>query len=255
MRKLLLFPLFLAVGLATWVTLFTNHAYITTPSMYPTIPPGSMVLIQKESSYHVGDVIEFHGDGLDYLHRIIKIGPTGDITTKGDSPQNVPDVFVPPTTKSVVMGKVVFAPQWLGFPELIAHHPSYGLSWLRAELGVRGKVIVVLAAALLAWLLYGPGRRRKPAREVDVAAPDIDLRSAEVDGSAATVHATAPEIDPAPAEVHPRAVAAEQPSRNARTSVRRPAGRPGRHWSSPTAMELSAAAAQDQPVSGSVPGV
>ena len=34
------------VGVAVATFVLTNHAYITTPSMYPSIPPGSMVLME-----------------------------------------------------------------------------------------------------------------------------------------------------------------------------------------------------------------
>jgi signal peptidase I len=133
---------------AIYVIFFTNHVFVTTPSMYPTIPPGSLVFIHKEPRYRVGDVIEFHGNGLEFMHRIIKIGANGDITTKGDNPQNAPDYFDPPTTASDVIGKTVLSLKWAGFPELIARHPAYGLSWLRAELGLRGRLSVLLLSAV-----------------------------------------------------------------------------------------------------------
>jgi len=154
-----------SVGLATvvvatlYVVLFTNHVFVTTPSMYPTIPPGAMVLIKKEPNYHVGDVIEFRGNGLDFLHRIIRISGTGDITTKGDNPQNAPDVFDPPTTASDVIGKAVYSLPWAGFPELIAKHPAYGLSWLRAELGLTGRLIVLMLSGMIFFGLAGDVRR------------------------------------------------------------------------------------------------
>lgn len=153
-----------AVGVSAWLLATTNHGYVTTPSMYPTIPPGSMVFIHKQRTYHVGEVIEFRGNGLDYVHRIIKISPNGDITTKGDNPENVPDVFVPATTVADVIGAVYAAPRWIGFPELIVHHPSYGIAWLRAELGWRGELAVVIALGVVTFLVYGgASRRRAPA--------------------------------------------------------------------------------------------
>jgi signal peptidase I len=135
-------------AVAVLVIFFTNHVYITTPSMYPTLPPGSIAIVEKMPSYHVGDVIEFRGNGLVFLHRIIKIGTTGDITTKGDNPENAPDVFFPPTTKADVIGKEVLGLHWLGFPELFVHHPEYAMTWLRAELGWRGKLELVAIAGL-----------------------------------------------------------------------------------------------------------
>ncbi len=168
--KSLVALLVILVGVAAWLLAATNHAYVTTPSMYPTIPPGSMVFIRRERSYHVGQVIEFRGNGLDFVHRIVKISPNGDITTKGDNPQNVPDVFVPSTTTADVIGAVYAAPRWVGFPELIAHHPPYGIAWLRAELGRSGEAAVVVIAGLLTFLAYGGGRRSAPKHRIGAAA-------------------------------------------------------------------------------------
>lgn len=160
-----------AIAACTVLAFTTNHSYVTTPSMYPTIPPGSEVFVSAEPSYHVGDVIEFRGNGLVWAHRLIKINPDGTLVTKGDNPQNSPDVFVPALTRKDVIGKVTLAPRWLGFPELIWHHPGYGLSWLRAELGLTGRIGFVAVVALLA-LLAATGfrpltglRRRRDERD------------------------------------------------------------------------------------------
>lgn len=144
----------------------TNHSYITTPSMYPTIPPGSEIFVQQQREYHVGQVIEFHANGLTWAHRLIAIKPNGEYVTKGDNPENARDVFVPALTQKDVVGAVVSAPRWLGFPELIAHHPSYGLAWLRAELKLPGKLLVI-GLAICVSLLSGSARRQKAARERD----------------------------------------------------------------------------------------
>ncbi|MST32696.1 signal peptidase I [Acidimicrobiaceae bacterium USS-CC1] len=156
MRKILIrvgLGLLAAVfALCAYVSVLTNHVYVTTPSMYPTIPPGSLVFIQPQKTYRVGDVIEFHGNGLVFMHRIIRINRLGDITTKGDNPENVPDVFARPVTKADVIGKEVLAIPYVGFPELILHRPGYGLAWLRAELGFTGRLILIGAVALLTCL-------------------------------------------------------------------------------------------------------
>jgi Peptidase S24-like len=135
------------------ITLLTNHSYVTTPSMYPTIPPGSEIFVSHEQRYHVGQVIEFRANGLVWAHRLIAIRPDGSFETKGDNPLNSPDVFVPELTQSDVIGAVAFAPKWFGFPELILHRPSYGMGWLRAELGIWGRVALIVATmvSVLVW--------------------------------------------------------------------------------------------------------
>jgi signal peptidase I len=89
----------LVVSAAVVLFLTTNHAYIITPSMYPTIKPGSMVFIERQRAYRAGEVVEFKANGLLWVHRIIKI-EKGILTTKGDNPESVPDVFQRPVTAS-----------------------------------------------------------------------------------------------------------------------------------------------------------
>jgi signal peptidase I len=132
----------------------TNHSYVYTPSMYPTIPPGSMIFVEHKSSYHVGEVIEFHANGLVWAHRLIAIKPNGDLVTKGDNPASRPDVFVPPLRMNDIIGKVVYAPKFLGFPQLFVHHPAYAWRWFVFELGVVGKLIVGLLLGLLVWFAF-----------------------------------------------------------------------------------------------------
>ena len=194
----------LAVALACGVLAFTtNHSYVTTPSMYPTIPPGSEIFVSPAKDYHVGDVIEFRANGLVWAHRLVRINPDGSYVTKGDNPENAPDVFVPALTRKDVIGVVTHAPRWVGFPELIAHHPGYGLSWLRAELGLPGKILLVVAVAALCLLPDVPGlRRRRPSDATTPALPK-QRRGSSTDTSAAVTADTE-----APADAMPSAVAA-----------------------------------------------
>jgi len=147
----------------------TNHSYVYTPSMYPTIPPGSMIFVEHKSSYHVGEVIEFHANGLVWAHRLIAIKPNGDLVTKGDNPASRPDVFVPPLRMNDIIGKVVYAPKFLGFPQLFVHHPAYAWRWFVFELGVVGKLIVGLLLGLLVWFAFTRTTKHKstPPRTAD----------------------------------------------------------------------------------------
>lgn len=147
------------VGVVLAALALTNDAYVTTPSMYPTIPPGSEIFIRSQPSYHVGQVIEFRGNGLLWVHRLIAIKPNGDFVTKGDNPRSRPDVFVPATRRADVVGAVVLSVPYLGFPELFVHQPGYALGWFRAELGLVGRLVLLGTAALLSVLLV---MRRRP---------------------------------------------------------------------------------------------
>jgi signal peptidase I len=146
----------------------TNHSYVYTPSMYPTIPPGSMIFVEHKSSYHVGEVIEFHANGLVWAHRLIAIKPNGDLVTKGDNPASRPDVFDPPLRMNDIIGKVVYAPKFLGFPQLFVHHPAYAWRWFVFELGIIGKVIIGLAVGLLVWFAF-TRKPKHPSSSPDVA--------------------------------------------------------------------------------------
>ena len=169
-RKVLTALTLVVIGAALAVAFGTNHSYVSTTSMTPTIPPGSMIFVAKQDSYHVGDVIEFRNNGIVWAHRVIAVKPDGEFVTKGDNPHNSPDIFIQPTTSADVIGKVVAAPRWLGFPELIAHHPSYGLAWLRYELGLWGRLLMVGVVAIMSFLFaFGATisqdvRRHLPAR-------------------------------------------------------------------------------------------
>ena len=75
------------------VLLFKIHGgdwfIVKTPSMGTTAPVGTLVLTMptKAIDLHVGDVIAFHPPTTPnetYTHRIVKISPTGLISTKGD---------------------------------------------------------------------------------------------------------------------------------------------------------------------------
>jgi hypothetical protein len=144
-----------------------------------------MVIIKAQPSYHVGEVIEFRGNGLLWVHRLIKIEPNGDLVTKGDNPMSTPDVFVPPRTMKDVVGSVVLAVPYLGFPELIAHDPGYGLSWLRTELGLTGRLVFLgLVTVACLWFLF---RRRRPSQ----AAPgDDDPSTTTIEAPTVRAHAS-----------------------------------------------------------------
>lgn len=151
----------IAVVLAT-----TNHSYVYTPSMYPTIPPGSMIFVEHEPAYHVGEVIEFRANGLVWAHRLIAIKANGDLVTKGDNPSSRPDVFSPPLRMNNVIGKVVYAPRFLGFPQLFVNHPRYALGWFVAEIGLPGKIALVsFVAGLSGFYLWWISRRDRIDQE------------------------------------------------------------------------------------------
>jgi signal peptidase len=102
--------------LASFVFLKTQSAsykvyVIHTGSMSPNIPSGSAVLVHK-GHYRVGQVVTYTEQGLTITHRLLSIGPTGLITTKGDA-NRTPDPWHP--SKTSIIGGVVIAPRWVGY--------------------------------------------------------------------------------------------------------------------------------------------
>ena len=171
------FAVAVVAGLSLLLT--TNHAYITTPSMYPTIPPGSMVFIESQPTYSVGEVIEFRANGILWIHRFVGIRPNGTYITKGDNPQSTPDVFVPELTASDVVGRVTTSVPYLGFPELFVHSPRYALQWFQAELGIRGRLALLVVAVGFALVLLA--RKRKTPEATLIVMDDDSLPRSPID--------------------------------------------------------------------------
>lgn len=93
---------------------------VVSGSMEPQIHTGSIVFIQNEAAYKIGDIITFvpqtskRGDTV--THRIYAIKNKNGETlfeTKGDA-NKVPDTELVPS--SSVLGKEIFAIPFLGFP-------------------------------------------------------------------------------------------------------------------------------------------
>lgn len=73
-------------------------------SMEPAFSAGDMLIIHREESYQVDDVISFWDEGSLTTHRIISQGPEG-FTTKGDF-NNAQDSR--PVSPDEIAGRVVF---------------------------------------------------------------------------------------------------------------------------------------------------
>lgn len=80
-------------------------------SMLPHFHTGELVILRKESTYHVGEVAAYHNGqlGAVVMHRIVRIGD-GHFVFKGDN-NNVADSFEP--TKNEIVGA-----EWLALPGL-----------------------------------------------------------------------------------------------------------------------------------------
>lgn len=93
------------VTAAIW-TLTGGRTYVvSTPSMSPTVPVGSLVLIRPvpPGHIHVGQIIAFHPPNeptTTYTHRVVKVMPGPSYSTKGDL-DAYPDAWVV-TQKNII---------------------------------------------------------------------------------------------------------------------------------------------------------
>lgn len=84
-----------------------SFAHVVSGSMEPTVPVGSLIAVQEQEEYQVGDIVMYrHENGLIVTHRIVALD--GDtIITKGDA-NNATD---PPFHQDQLIGKIQwFAP-------------------------------------------------------------------------------------------------------------------------------------------------
>ncbi len=109
-----LLALVLAVDMGLLVSRFVLHQepahvlgfypmIVTTGSMEPTLPAGSMVIAHREADYAVGDIITFRQEGAVVTHRIIE-KTAAAYRTRGDANNTPDDAAVPPAD---VLGRVV----------------------------------------------------------------------------------------------------------------------------------------------------
>jgi signal peptidase len=111
-------------------------------SMEPTIKTGSLILIQKQSSYHVKDIVTYGSavrkDTL-ITHRIVSQDLKSSkllFTLKGDA-NKAPDLNgVPP---SAILGKMLFAVPYLG----------YLIAFVKTPLGV--SIFIIIPTTILVW--------------------------------------------------------------------------------------------------------
>ncbi len=112
-------------------------------SMSPKIPTGSVVLIQPETVYNIGDVITFGNDSptsVPTSHRIVGESVQNGVTyytTKGDA-NNAPDQGQTPESK--IIGRVTYSLPVVG----------YILAFSKTQLGFT--LLVLIPAALV--ILY-----------------------------------------------------------------------------------------------------
>lgn len=143
--------LFIIIALAFIVLyLFGFRFYVvTTGSMHPTIPVGSICLVNRNVPYNdivIGDIISFSiGENMLVTHRAIRIDADG-ITTKGDANHTEDAARV---TEANYAGKTVWSAPKLG----------YAVTFLKSKTGVM--IIVTIFILLMLPTFFSPDTKEK----------------------------------------------------------------------------------------------
>ena len=106
--------------------LYGNTTYIMLlgDSMVPTIESGTLLVVQPEEQYHLGDLIAFvNEDGINVVHRIVEVTDEGFVTKGDNNPKR--DRYI--VTYDDAVGRVVFVVPYLGFTSLVLKTP-WGIS-------------------------------------------------------------------------------------------------------------------------------
>ena len=114
------------------------------PFDIPTIPEDSIIMVHslsdgQKNDLAVGDVITFHQDRIEKVHRIIEVKTDGTLVTKGDANQS-PD---PAITLEEVDGKVVGVAPTVG--KIVSSVRDFTLN---------SPILMIIGAALIIIMVY-----------------------------------------------------------------------------------------------------
>jgi len=116
---------------------FSNRLFaITSGSMRPKIPMGSLVMVEPQNTYKVGDVIAFRDEKRIVTHRLVSVNSRGEAKTKGDANNEADRQII---KSDQIIGQVVFSMPRLGRLLML----------LKTKVGVI--LLVVLPGAVLIW--------------------------------------------------------------------------------------------------------
>ena len=121
-----------------------GNAIIVTGSMEPTLAPGDMIIIRRQSGYEVGDIVTYQANSC-ITHRIVAATADGYVT-RGDA-NNADDGVVRPEQ---IIGKVVKVIPRIGNAILFLHTP-FGILLL----------VVSLLVSVEAPMIWNNRRKRR----------------------------------------------------------------------------------------------
>ena len=131
----------------------TQFLLVQGQSMLPTIEPGSFVVIKKQDSYEVGDIVSYSTSiqsefqGRNVVHRIMEVKPTGFIIKGDNNQKNDPSIV----KQEQIMGEVVFFTPFAGYILLIMRNPL---------------IMIVLAVAT--FMMQFGRKKKKPIPDIEI---------------------------------------------------------------------------------------
>lgn len=126
-RYLLALPLSLLIAIGAGLAVLRigqlHLLSVQTGSMSPAILPGDAVLVKPPGQLKLGDVVSYHSPRnprVTVTHRLVAIGPSGWLTTRGDN-RSLKDPSFPPR---LVEGRAVARLPKLGYVLDAIHNPA-----------------------------------------------------------------------------------------------------------------------------------
>lgn len=111
-KNLVLFIGLILVPLLFYISLNYKFFIITSGSMSPAIPTGSLVVLNTDDSYKAGDIISFKAGNMIITHRIVDKKNNQEFVTKGDANLTKDFSYV---SEKEIMGKVILSIPYIGY--------------------------------------------------------------------------------------------------------------------------------------------
>lgn len=100
------------IPLLFYISLNFKFLIITSGSMSPAVPTGSLVVLNSDDSYKVGDIVSFEAGNMIITHRIVEKKSNQEFATKGDANLTKDFSYV---SEKEIMGKVILSIPYIGY--------------------------------------------------------------------------------------------------------------------------------------------
>lgn len=173
------------VGQSIPMPLGFGLAEVISPSMYPTIDVGDVIMVVPQDEYQIDDIVAFEDRSFGGIvtHRIVDQNEDGTFVTKGDNPDNSRDTM--PLDEKYIIGKVVKVFEGVGPFVSIMQSP----------------LVIMLSIMIIALLLYLSSKKEKEQDQAEVDKIKQEINALKGDNSEVTVEDIQAQIDALKKEV------------------------------------------------------